>query len=163
MGSYMVRYPLGGMLAGVLQWLIGFLRVGHDVSVVEKSGWADSCFDPTKQVMSDDCSYGVGVAERLLTRFNLQDRWCYVDTIGRYYGMSRARTHNLLESADLFLDYGSHGAWLADATRAGYWILVDGEPGYTQIKMAKCLAAGQNLPQYDAYYPLPPTSRMVGP
>ena len=37
-GSYMVRYPLGGMMSCVLQYLVGFQRLGHDVFFVEKAG-----------------------------------------------------------------------------------------------------------------------------
>ena len=29
LGSYMVRYPLGGMMSYVLQYLVGFTRLGH--------------------------------------------------------------------------------------------------------------------------------------
>jgi hypothetical protein len=29
LGSYMVRYPLGGMLSWQLQWLVGFQRLGR--------------------------------------------------------------------------------------------------------------------------------------
>ena len=42
-GSYMVRYPLGGMMSYVLQYLLGFQRLGHDVYFVEKAGYHNSC------------------------------------------------------------------------------------------------------------------------
>ena len=57
-GSYMVRYPLGGMMSWVLQYLVGFRKLGHDVYFVEKSGYANACYDPVKDLMGDDCSYG---------------------------------------------------------------------------------------------------------
>jgi len=53
LGSYMVRYPLGGVLSSSLQWLVGFQRLGHDIYVVEKSGWPNSCFNPAKNVGSE--------------------------------------------------------------------------------------------------------------
>lgn len=31
LGSYMVRYPLGGMMSWVLQYLLGLQQLGHDV------------------------------------------------------------------------------------------------------------------------------------
>jgi hypothetical protein len=57
-GSYVVRYPLGGVLSSSLQWLVGLKQLGHDVYLVEKSGWANSCFDLSRGVMTDDCTYG---------------------------------------------------------------------------------------------------------
>lgn len=151
-GSCMVRYPLGGMLSWALQWLVGFQRLGHDVYFVEKAGFSDSCFDPQKNVMSNDCAFGVATIGRLLSRFGLKDKFCYVDYSGRYYGMSRRQIEAVFRSADLFVDMGTHGAWLSEASRTQVRILVDGEPGYHQIKMEKALAAGQPIPQYDFYY-----------
>jgi hypothetical protein len=151
-GSYMVRYPLGGMLSWALQWLIGFRQLGHDVYFVEKSSYPNSCYDPWKDIMSDDCSSGVKTVAALLARFGLQDRWCFVDAVGHYHGLSRERVERIFRSADVFVDMGTHGAWLTEAADTSVRILVEGEPGYTQMKMEKRLAAGEILPEYDYYY-----------
>jgi hypothetical protein len=45
-GSWMIRYPLGGNLSWALQWLVGLQRLGHDVYLAEKSGYSNSCFNP---------------------------------------------------------------------------------------------------------------------
>ncbi len=156
-GSYMVRYPLGGVLSSSLQWLVGFQRLGHEVYLVEKSGWSNSCYDPSKGIMSDDCSYGAEMLSRLLARFGLEGRWCFVDASGRYHGLPRERVEAIFKSADLFIDRGTHGTWLEEAAEAGLRVLVDGEPGSTQmkmeIKMRSRLPAGEELHNnYDAYY-----------
>src|SRR5215218_824369 len=100
----MVRYPLGGNLSWALQWLVGFARLGHEVTLVEKSGWSGSCYHPVRNEMGDDCSYGVAVVGDLLARFGLDGRWCYVDAGGRYYGLERNRVERILASADVFVD-----------------------------------------------------------
>lgn len=148
----MVRYPLGGNLSWALQWLVGFQRLGHDVYFAEKSGYPGSCFHPLRNVMGDDCTYGVAVLHELLERFGLERRWCFVDAAGNYHGLSRLEIEELLRSADLFIDMGTHGSWLPEAAEAGLRVLVEAEPGYTQIKMAHRLAAGEALDEYDRYY-----------
>jgi hypothetical protein len=150
-GAYMVRYPLGGMLSCSLQWLLGFQRLGHEVYFVEKSGWPGSCYDPSKNAAGDDCSYGIRAVSALLARFGLEDRWCFVDAAGVYHGMSRDLIETVLRSADAFVDYGTHGAWLSEAahTRRVY---IDGEPGFRQMKMENSLAAGEQLEDYDFYF-----------
>jgi hypothetical protein len=148
----MVRYPLGGNLSWTLQWLVGLQRLGHDVYLVEKSGYANSCFDPVRGVMSDDCSRGTAVVDALLTRFGLPGRWCYVDAAGHYHGLAVQRVRELFRTADLFIDIGTHGAWLEEATETPIKILVDGEPGATQMKMELKRAAGAEPPVYDFYY-----------
>src|SRR5205823_6373035 len=113
----MVRYPLGGMLAGYVQWLVGLHRLGHEVYAVEKAIWPDACFDPRRKVMGDDCRYGVETVRALLDRFGLTDRLCFVDVHGRYHGLSRAEVEGLFATGDLFVDIGTRGAWLEEAQR----------------------------------------------
>lgn len=148
-GSYAVRFPLGGYLSWVLQWLVGFQRLGHEVYFVEKSGWANSCYDPSTDVMSDDCSYGVAALSALLTSYGLKGKWCYVDAAGEYYGLDRVQIEAAFKSAELFVDMGTHGSWLAEAAETGLRVLVDGDPGHTQFKE---LLEGTALPEYDYYY-----------
>lgn len=148
----MVRYPLGGMLSCVLQWLAGFKQLGHDVYFVEQADYSNACYDPAKNVMGDDCAFGTAAVDALLAKYDLQARWCFVDVQGSYYGLSSARVSDILRSADLFVDMGTHGAWLAQAKRAGRRIFVDGEPGFRQMRMEHALAAGKALPEYDDYY-----------
>lgn len=154
LGSYVVRFPLGGYLSWVLQWLVGFQRLGHDVYFVEKSGWQNSCFDPSKGIMSDDCSYGTAVLNALLAQFGLQNKWCFVDANEVYHGLSRERVEAVFSSADLFVDMGTHGTWLGEAAKTGLRIFVDGEPGTTQMKMEKekPSAGNKSRSTYDHYY-----------
>jgi hypothetical protein len=152
LGSYMVRYPLGGNLSWALQYLVGLERLGHDVYFVEKSGYPNSCYDPSADRMSDDCSYGVSTVGALLTRHGLGDRWCYVDAAGRYYGMSEARTTDVFSSADAFVDMGTHGSWLNEASVCPIRAFVDAEPGMRQMRMQKTIDEGGKLPEYDFYF-----------
>jgi hypothetical protein len=159
LGSYMVRYPMGGMMSWVLQYLVGLERLGHEVYLAEKSGYPKSCYDPVRDTMSDDPTYGIRIVDRLLSRFDLQDRWCFIDAGGGYHGLSRGKVEAMFGSADLFIDMGTHGDWLPDAERTGLKVLVDGEPAFTQMKMENRSAAGEILPDYDHYYT---TGRNIG-
>lgn len=152
LGSYMVRYPLGGMMSWVLQYLAGFQQLGHDIYFVEKSGWSSACFDPVKDVMTDDCSYGIRIVDQLLARYGLDGRWCFVDAAGCYHGLSQNKIEQIFRSADLFIDMGTHGSWLSEAENTQLRVLIDGEPGFTQMKMESRLASGEELPEYDFYY-----------
>jgi hypothetical protein len=158
-GSYMVRYPLGGMMSWVLQYLTGFQRLGHDVYFVEKADYPDACYDPSRDAVGDDCSYGAAMVHGQLERLGLGDRWCFVDVRGTYHGLSRERVEAVLRSADVFVDMGTHGSWMREAAAAGARVLIDGEPGFTQIKMTHRQENGDRLPDYDAYYT---TGRNVG-
>ena len=63
------------------------------------------------------------------------------------------RTRHLVNAAtDLFVDMGGDHSWLDEAAHCGLCILIDCEPGFTQMKMASRLEAGETLPDYDAYF-----------
>jgi hypothetical protein len=147
----MVRYPLGGMNLWALTWLRGFHQLGHEVYLVEKSGWPLSCYDLAKRVMTDDCSYGVATVKALLERFGLGERWCFVDATGQYHGLSRTRIAEVFKSTDLFIDL-EWDEWLAEAANVSLRVFVDGEPGWFQMKLENRLAVDEKLPIYDAYY-----------
>jgi hypothetical protein len=150
--SWMVRYPLGGNLSWTLQWLVGFRKLGCEVYLVEKADAADACFDPSRGVMSNDASYGTGTVNDLLSRFGLGEQWCFVDAAGNYCGLPQSRVESVLRSADLLIDIGNHGAWNEKAEHAGLRIVVDGEPGATQMKWETNLAHGEVLPRFDHYF-----------
>ena len=74
LGASMVRYPVGGIHQWIVGWLLGFKKLGHEVYFVEKSGWPDSCYDLSKRIMTDDCSYGVGMTSTVLRRSGIRSR-----------------------------------------------------------------------------------------
>jgi hypothetical protein len=152
LGSYMVRYPLGGNLLWALQWLLGLKILGHDVYFVEKAGYQNACFDPVQGAMTDDCTYGVNTVIKLLKYYDLDKKFCFVDINETYFGIERVEIEKLFSSADLFIDMGTHGTWLSEASFSGMRVLVELEPAYTQMKMQNRIDAGEKLPHYDYYY-----------
>ena len=155
-GSYMVRYPLGGMMSWVLQYLAGFHALGHEVWFVERAGWPDACFDPVRGTMTDDPSSGTRAVAELLERVGLAGRWCFVDVEGRHHGLDGDALRSVFAGADVFVDMGTHGAFAEESQASGLRVLLDGEPGLTQMKMD---ASPSDLPEYDAYYT---TGRNIG-
>jgi hypothetical protein len=59
---------------------------------------------------------------------------------------------DVIRTADLFIDHGSHGAWFDEASSAGAQVLVDGEPGWRQMTMENRAAGVTDFPDYDRYF-----------
>jgi hypothetical protein len=150
LGSYAVRYPVGGYMAMVTQWLQAFQQLGHDVYCIEKCGSAGECYDPVKGT-NGDWTYGFTAVSDLLRQCGLQDRLCFVDPAGHCHGFSRGRLERLLQSADLFVETVKF-EWCREAENAGLRILVDSDPGISQMQMSNTVAAGELLPDYDGYF-----------
>src|SRR5262245_38271816 len=101
-GAYMVRYPVGGSLSSQLQWILAFRRLGHEVLVLEKSGWAGSCFDPVMRRHGDAWARGFEVVDRLLARYGITGRLAYVDAAGQYHGLTRSEVMSELRRTELY-------------------------------------------------------------
>lgn len=138
-------------MSWLLQYLVGLSRLGHEVWYVERAARPNDWFDPTRDAMGDDCSYGARTVGDLLARHGFGGRWQLVDLAGRRYGAATQQIDAAFESADLFIDMGGDHSWLEDAARC-MRVLIDCEPGFTQMKMASRLEAGEPLPHYDFYY-----------
>jgi hypothetical protein len=151
LSSFVVRHPVGGVLANNLQWLTGFQRLGHDVYLVEKAGYDDSCFDPDRRISSDDPSSGVRRVGELLDQHGLAHRWCYVDARGTYHGLDRSTVESVIAGADVFIDRGFHRSWDDEAADVPCRVLLDPDPGFRQVKLAQTGALQRARP-YDAYY-----------
>ncbi|MFV8818436.1 glycosyltransferase [Haliea sp. E17] len=148
LGSYMIRYPLGGNLSWALQFLKGFQMLGHDIYFFEKANYSNACYDPKRNVMADDPAEGIEIVKALLEMNGLGDKWCFVDIQGTCYGRSRSEISNLFRSADIYIDMGAHGAWEEESILTPIRVLIEGEPGYTQMLMEN----SEKKTNFDFYY-----------
>src|SRR5574338_231850 len=73
------RYPLGGIGWQALHYVLGLHQLGHDVHYVEDSGAHP--YDPRVKSVVEDSAYGVAFLSDVMGRFDLGDRWTYVDPV----------------------------------------------------------------------------------
>ena len=151
LGTYLFRYPLGGLNRWTLGWLRGLTDLGHDVFVVERATGGGACYDPVRKRMTDDCRYGISIVGDLLERSGLGGRWCFVDAEGTYHGMGKRALDRLFHSADLFVGM-LWKEWLAEASASGLRVFVDGEPGYFQMELAAEREDEADSHGYDHYF-----------
>ncbi len=130
--GHLVRYPVGGHSWHHFQYLLGLHRLGHDVAFVEDFGWPESCYDPSRGVMTADPSYGVAYTRRLMRRYGLDGVWCYLAEDGTAHGMSRERLARWCAECDLYLNL-SNVTWIPELEQCRRRVLVDTDPGLTQL------------------------------
>jgi len=130
--GFLVRHPLGGHSWHHLQYLVGFRRLGHEVTYFEHYGWPDSCYDPARDAMVADPSYGIAYLLTLLQPHGLGDRWCYLAEDGTAYGMPRERLAELCCESDIYVNL-SNINWIPELQQCRCRVLVDTDPVFTQI------------------------------
>jgi hypothetical protein len=146
--GHLVRYPLGGHSWHHLQYLIGFQRLGHDVTFFEDYGWSNSCFDPALNIMSADPGYGIQYVTRLLERYDLQNRWCYLAEDGIAYGLTRKQLAEACREADIYFNL-SNINWIPELEECRRRVLIDTDPVFTQIGAH---GIGGPFSRYDALF-----------
>src|SRR5688572_24038039 len=125
--GYLVRYPLAGQSWHHLQYLLGFQRLGHRVVFFEDHGWETSCFDPARNIMTSNPSYGIAYLQNLLKPHGLDRSWCYLAEDGTHYGMSRGKLAELCRESDIYFNL-SNINWIPELEECRRRALVDTDP-----------------------------------
>ena len=146
--GHLIRHPVGGHSWHHLQYLIGFMRLGHEVTFFEDYGWANSCYDPSRSEMTPDPDYGVAYMSRLFQSFGLEDRWCYLAEDGTARGMSRAQLTDACRESDVYFNL-SNINWIPELDLCRRRVLVDTDPVFTQIG---AFGMGGPFSRYDALF-----------
>lgn len=133
--GYLVRYPLGGQIWAHLQYVMGLHQLGYDVYFFEDFGWHDSCYDPIRNTMGDDATYGVRVLRDLMQRFDLDERWVYRDAAGTFHGLSAIEAEQVIRQSDLLINL-SGVTWFDGFDRIPHRVFIDEDPAFTQFRAA---------------------------
>ena len=135
------QHPLGGVTWDYLQYVLGLQRLGHDVYYVEDSGAWPYALDggsSGEAFAVADCGANVAYLARVMSRFELSQRWAYRCPIdGRWSGLTDAARQDVIASAELLLNVSSTVLRPAEYRRIPRLAFVDSDPVFTQIKLAR--------------------------
>lgn len=141
--GYVVRGPLAGPTWHHLQYVLGLKALGHDVWYVEDSGEWPSCYDPQRQQVVADPSYGLAYTQRVFERAGVGDRWAFFDALegaeapkpggGRWHGPAAERIEALCRSADVVVNVSGINPLRPWLRQVPVRVLVDTDPVFTQV------------------------------
>lgn len=150
--GYVVRGPLGGIAWHYLQYVVGLSRLGHDVFFFEDSDDYPSCYDPVRNVTDADPTYGLAFAARAFERLGLEQRWAYYDAHQDcWLGPAGQSAHALSETADVVLNVSGVNPIRPWMTNIPARVLVDTDPGFTQIRHLTDPAARVRAKQHTTF------------
>jgi hypothetical protein len=145
----MIRHPVAGNMLAYFQYLLGFLRLGHQVFYLEESGWPGSCYNPESGCHGDDPVYGIRAVQALMQRYNIDIPVCYVNRdTGDIKGIDPSGLQRALSSADLLLNVGGVCS-LPEFSLAPRRVLIDMDPLFTQLGY---FTASEELENYDLHF-----------
>jgi hypothetical protein len=151
--SYVIRGPLGGRTWSKLHYLMGLSRLGHEVFYVEDSDDYPSCYDPVRDVVGCDATYGLRFAEDNFGRIGMGGRWAYYDAHQtRWLGPCADHILDICASADVVINLCGINPlrpWLLEIPARIY---IDQDPAFTQIRHLTSEAAREFARQHTAFF-----------
>lgn len=138
----------GGLAWAMLQYVLGFRRLGAEVLYVEHLDTSD-CIDRAWRPAAFAESANVAVLAAVCERFRVDAALLQRDGPA-WWGMPRAAVRDWAAAADLFVNLSGrfHLREILEAARCRAY--VDLDPGFTQIWQAR-YGVDMNLPGHDVY------------
>ena len=143
--ALMATYPVGGSTWENFPFLLGLMRLGHDVYYFEDSGqWP---YNPMEAGGGQDCAYNVCYLAEVMARFGLEQRWAYRFPGGvlpsgkaleaEWFGLPEARRAEILRSADLVINVAGGLSHPEDYRQVRRLAFVDTDPVFAQVRLAR--------------------------
>ena len=130
------QYPLGGVTWDYFQYVLGLVRLGHDVYYLEDTGqWP---YNPLEGGVSKGCEFNVAYLSGLMSRFGLADKWAYrFPWQSQWFGLPEAKRREVLHSADLLINISGTLEHPEDYRQLPRLAYIDSDPVFTQVKLAR--------------------------
>ncbi|MAG55948.1 MAG: hypothetical protein CMJ83_06635 [Planctomycetes bacterium] len=134
--GYIAQYPLGGMTWHYFHYVLGLMRLGHDVYYIEDTGqWP---YDPVEDGITKTCEDNVRYLQELMEQYGLEDRWAYRFVWKeRWFGMADERREDVIRTADLVINVSGTLERPGEYRHRARLAYVDTDPVFTQVKLAK--------------------------
>jgi hypothetical protein len=151
--GYIIRGPLGGQAWHHLQYVLGLIRLGHEVRFIEDSDDYPGCYDPSRYVIDCDPSYGLRFAADAFGRHGLGDHWAYHDAhSGRWLGPACSSAQEFCRTADVLLNVSAVNPLRDWALEVPVRVLVDTDPVFTQVRHLTDDAARRRALDHNVFF-----------
>jgi GT2 family glycosyltransferase len=131
----MTKIPVAGVVWQTLHYLLGFQRLGFDVTYVEAHARTPSMLMATEQ--DDSGALAADFVDSVLRRFDLADRWSYValHADGAYYGLSRAQMRRAYREAEAIVNLHGGTDPLPEHAETGRLVYVETDPVQLEVEL----------------------------
>jgi glycosyltransferase involved in cell wall biosynthesis len=143
-------YPVGGVAWDYLQYVVGLIRLGHDVYYHEDTwSWP---YHPIENRYTSDGSYSAAYLGDFFSRYapELSHRWHYLHLHETSFGMERHAFDEVARTADVFLNVSGACFIPEHLSPRCVKVFLDTDPGYNQIMLSERLSWSENVERWCA-------------
>lgn len=136
--GFVASVPIAGVIWQHVHYIIGLMRLGHDVYYVEDS--ARFPYNPVTFAQDENYDYAVSFLQKLAAQFGFENRWAFC---ARYLpdqpciGMAKEKLRELYRDADAILNVCGSQEFNEDLAVSERILYVESDPGVEQIKVDK--------------------------
>jgi hypothetical protein len=136
--GFMASCPIAGVVWQHIHYIVGLLRLGHEVWYIEDS--ARLPYNPTTYEINNDYSYALDTLDRLSRQFGFENHWAFC---ARYLpgdpcsGLTREKMLELYRTADAILNICGTQELNDDVRQCERILYVESDPGVEQIRVDK--------------------------
>lgn len=129
------RMPVAGNVWLVVQYLLGFQRLGYDPYYVEAHAGTPCML--MRHETDDSSALAAAFLDRMLRRFDLGDRWAFhaLHDDGRVYGMSESELQALYRSAELIINLHGGTVPRPEHAETGRLVYLETDPVELEIEL----------------------------
>ncbi len=134
--GFMGGCPIAGVVWAHLHYIVGLMRLGHEVTYIEDS--ARYPYNPVTYAQDEDYSYAASFLQKAAAQFGFEGRWSYC---ARFLpgtpcaGLPKERIVELYRDADAILNVSGTQELNEDLLLSERLIYVETDPGVEQIKI----------------------------
>jgi hypothetical protein len=151
--GYIVGGPLGGLVWHHLQYVLGLIKMGHDILFVEDSDDYPSCYNPETNELSTDPTYGIKFINAIFNHFNIGNKWAYYQAHSKIWlGKSEDDVIKFSAHADIFLNLSGINPLREIFREIPVRVFVDTDPAFTQIRHLSDPAAFQLAKKHTHFF-----------
>jgi hypothetical protein len=151
--GYIIRGPFGGMSWHHLHYILGLKVIGHEVLFLEDSDSYPSCYDPVKNEMTSDPSYGLNYIRVLFEKYDLHRCWAYYnESTHTWYNRSATEVMKFCGAADIVINLSAVNPLREWWQKIPVKVFVDTDPLFTQVKSLGSAAAASYLQEHTHFF-----------
>ncbi len=131
----MTRIPVAGVVWQTLHYLLGFRRLGFDVTYAEAHARTPTMLMASER--DDGGALAAAFIDGVLRRFDLTDCWSYtaLHADGAHYGISRKRMRRIYREAEAIVNLHGGTQPLPEHSETGRLLYVETDPVQLQVEL----------------------------
>ena len=132
--GYIIRGPYGALCWHHFQYMLGLVKLGHEVLFIEDSDDYPGCYNYNSTKTAE--RHGFSFITTLFEKYSLKNKWSYFDSLSnKWYGVSKEKAIDFCTKADIAINLSGINPLREWWQNIPCRVFLDTDCSFTQIRM----------------------------